>query len=303
MKYKDGISVLSLCDGMSCGQIALKELGIPIKYYYASEIDKNAIKVTMDNFPDTIQLGDVNNITRDILDALPKIDLVIFGFPCKSLSILTVDRSKYNQGLDGKSGLFYSCNNILQWVRTYNNTNVKFMVENVVSNKKDDIDKITKMLGVEPMLINSGLFSAQERKRYYWTNIPIRRLPDNNTATLKDVLDNNVDEKYYIDKPFVFHGEDKRECATIHTLGHSIIKRVYSKNFKCPTLTRCSGGGQKKKIFDNGRIRNLTPNEYRKLQTIPDWYKMDVADTHIYNMCGDGWTIEVIKHIFKELTL
>ena len=110
------MNVLSLCDGMSCGQIALKELGITVDNYYASEIDKNAIKVTMDNFPDTIQLGDVNYISEEILESLPKIDLVIFGFPCRSLSKATAGRKEYNNGLSGVSWLFYPCNNILQWM-------------------------------------------------------------------------------------------------------------------------------------------------------------------------------------------
>ena len=125
---------------MSCGQIALKELNIPIDSYYASEIDKNAIKVTQDNFPNTIQIGDVTKITEDFLITLPKIDLVLFGSPCRSLSRTTAGRKEYNNGLKGTSWLFYPCNNILQWIKKYNNIGVKFLVENVDSDKKDDIN-------------------------------------------------------------------------------------------------------------------------------------------------------------------
>ena len=295
------MNVLSLCDGMSCGQIVLKELNIPIDSYYASEIDKNAIKVTQDNFPNTIQIGDVTKITEDFLRTLPKIDLVLFGSPCRSLSKATAGREKYNNGLQGVSWLFYPCNDILQWIKKNNNPNVKFLVENVDSDKKDDIEEMSNLLGVQPIMIDSNLFSAQDRKRNYWTNIPIAPLPTSCDAVLKDILDDNVDEKYFYNKPFTYNGDDKKVQATLEMKGHDIIKRVNNKNYKSPTLTSCRGGNLQKKVYDNGRCRKLTPNEYRKLQTIPDWYKMNVANSHIYNMCGDGWTIEVIKHIFKGL--
>lgn len=295
------MNVLSLCDGMGCGQIALKELNIPIDFYYSSEIDKNAIKVTQDNFPDTIQIGDVTKITEDFLKTLPKIDLVLFGSPCRSLSKATAGREQYNNGLQGISWLFYPCNDILQWIKNNNNPDVKFLVENVDSDKKDDIEEMSKLLGVQPVMIDSNLFSAQDRKRNYWTNIPIATLPTSCDIVLKDILDDNVDEKYYYDRPFTYNGDDKKVQATLQINGHDILKRVNNKNYKSPTLTSCRGGNLQKKVYDNGRCRKLTPNEYRKLQTIPDWYKMDVANSHIYNMCGDGWTIEVIKHIFKGL--
>ena len=179
------MNVLSLCDGMSCGQIALKELNIPIDSYYASEIDKNAIKVTQDNFPNTIQIGDVTKITEDFLITLPKIDLVLFGSPCRSLSKATAGREKYNNGLQGISWLFYPCNDILQWIKKNNNPNVKFLVENVDSDKKDDIEEMSNLLGVKPIMIDSSLFSAQDRKRNYWTNIPIVPLPTSCDTVLK----------------------------------------------------------------------------------------------------------------------
>lgn len=295
-----GINVLSLCDGMSCGQITFKELGLEIGNYYASEIDKNAIKVTQDNFPNTIQLGNVMDFTynemadKNIrlneykLKNFPKIDLVIFGSPCRSLSKATAGRKYYNNGLKGISWLFYPCNAILQWIKVNNNPDVKFMVENVDSNNKTDLQEITDCLGVKPILIDSGLFSAQTRLRNYWTNIPIATLPTSNPLVLEDIMDKNVAEEYFYDKEFDYHGDDKKVCATLHINGHDILKRVNNKKFKSPTLTSCRGGNLQKKVFDNGRCRKLTPDEYRKLQTIPDWYKMNVAKSHIYNMCGDG---------------
>lgn len=293
------INVLSLCDGMSCGQIALKELGAEVGIYYASEIDKNAIKVTQDNFPATIQLGDVRTITRETIEAMPRIDLVMFGSPCQSLSKANINRPNYNNGLKGRSSIFYSCNFVLDMVKLYNNDKVKFLVENVESNKKDDIDRMTAILGVEPIAINSAMFSAQERKRLYWTNIEVGEAPTACNDVLADVLDNNVSEKYYFkeDVHFLPDETSKRLVGRLSLKGHDIIRRVYSTETKSPTLTACRGGNHQVKILDDGRPRKLTPHEYRRLQTVPDWYKMNVADGHIYNMCGDGWTVEVIKWI------
>lgn len=299
------MNVLSLCDGMSCGQIALKELGIKVDTYYASEIEKNAIKVTQDNFPNTIQLGNVISLSENIelLKTFPKIDLVMFGFPCRSLSNATAGREEYNNGLKGVSGIFYNCFKILNWIKENNNPSVKFLVENVNSTKKDDLQCISELLETEPILINSSLFSAQDRERLYWTNIEIEELPSKCDLVLEDILDRQVDEKFYYQQNFEFHGLDKKVCATLNIKGHDILKRVNNKRFKAPTLTSCRGGNLQKKVFDEERnqCRKLTPNEYRKLQTIPAWYKMNVSNSQIYNMCGDGWTIDVIAHILKGI--
>lgn len=298
-----GINVLSLCDGMSCGQIALKELNIDVDNYYASEIDKNAIKVTQDNFPNTIQLGDVIALSEDekTLKELPKIDLIMFGFPCRSLSNATAGRKEYNNGLKGVSGIFYNCLKIMNWLKANNNYDIKFLIENVNSNNKKDLNIVSELVGAVPVLINSNLFSAQDRERLYWTNIEIDPLPISCDKVLKDIMDKDVKEEYFYKQDFIYHGDEKKVCATLNIKGHDILKRVNNKEFKSPTLTSCRGGNTQKKVFDNGKCRKLTENEYRKLQTIPDWYIMNVAKSHIYNMCGDGWTIEVIKHILKNL--
>lgn len=288
---------------MSCGQIALKELNIDVDNYYASEIDKNAIKVTQDNFPNTIQLGDVIALSEDekTLKELPKIDLIMFGFPCRSLSNATAGRKEYNNGLKGVSGIFYNCLKIMNWLKANNNYDIKFLIENVNSNNKKDLNVVSELVGVEPVLINSNLFSAQDRERLYWTNIEIDPLPISCDKMLKDIMDKDVKEEYFYKQDFIYHGNEKKVCATLNIKGHDILKRVNNKEFKSPTLTSCRGGNTQKKVFDNGKCRKLTENEYRKLQTIPDWYIMNVAKSHIYNMCGDGWTIEVIKHILKKL--
>ena len=298
-----GINVLSLCDGMSCGQIALKELNIDVDNYYASEIDKNAIKVTQDNFPNTIQLGDVIALSEDekTLKELPKIDLIMFGFPCRSLSNATAGRKEYNNGLKGVSGIFYNCLKIMNWLKANNNYDIKFLIENVNSNNKKDLNIVSELVGVAPVLINSNLFSAQDRERLYWTNVEIDPLPISCDKVLKDIMDKDVKEEYFYKQDFIYHGDEKKVCATLNIKGHDVLKRVNNKEFKSPTLTSCRGGNTQKKVFDNGKCRKLTENEYRKLQTIPDWYIMNVAKSHIYNMCGDGWTIEVIKHILKNL--
>lgn len=300
--------VLSLCDGMSCGQIALKKLGVDVENYYASEIDKNAIKVTQDNFPNTIQLGDINNIDENVLQELPKIDLILAGTPCRDLSKSTTNGGSPNfknihsvgKGVNGKhSSLFFKFVDILKWVKENNNPDVKFLFENVTMREEDETI-ITGLLGVSPLLINSNRFSAQNRERLYWCNFNIELPTQTNTDVLNDILDDDVDDKYfYNDRGFEFLGEDKSVCAMLIQNSHDMGKRVTSRYFKSPTLTSCRGGNLQKKVYLDGRCRKLTPNEYRKLQTIPEWYKMDVANSHIYNMCGDGWTVNVIAYILS----
>lgn len=302
------MNVLSLCDGMSCGQIALKELGIKVDKYYASEIDTNAIKVTQANFPSTIQLGDVKGITTEMLDKLPKIDLVLFGSPCRSLSKASQtirNGVDYNNGLKGISGLFIDCVNILHYLQKNNNPELYFLSENVNVHAKnqDDLNKMTELIGVQPVLIDSSIFSAQGRLRNYWTNIPLSPLPEESPLVVKDILEQNVPDKFYYEQDFDFYGVDKRQAADLHIKGFDLIRRVVSPYFKSYTLTACRGGNTQMKVYDEKRnkVRKLTPLEYRRLQTIPDWYKMDVANSHIYNMCGDGWNIKTICYLLQNV--
>lgn len=190
------MNILSLCDGMSCGQIALVELGIKIDNYYASEIKNIAIEATQHNFPNTIQIGDVNNVTysNGVLktekgDFNISFDLVIFGSPCQSFSSMM--KKEMRIGLKDKirSGLFYECYRILKEVKPK-----YFLMENVVMNKEER-NEISKLLKVKPIRINSSLVSAQTRDRLYWTNIPNVSIPQDKHIILNDILDSGYSNK------------------------------------------------------------------------------------------------------------
>lgn len=283
--------ILSLFDGISCGQVALERAGIPVEVYYASEIDKYAIQITQKNYPNTIQLGDVTKI--DFTQFIGKIDLLMGGSPCQSLSIT---QSKTRQNLDGKSKLFF------EYVRAFQTIKPKyFLLENVASMTDECKKIISEYMGVKPLLIDSNCFSAQDRPRLYWTNIPVDILGlQECPLCLQDIMEKNVDEKYFYNCEFDYFG-DKKIAAILHINGHDILKRVHSPNYKTHTLTTCGGGNTQKKVMDNGRPRKLTPLEYERLQTLPDNYTNCVSAIHRYNTCGNGWTVDVIAHILKGL--
>lgn len=289
------IKVLSLFDGMSCGQIALEKAGFKVEEYLASEIDPNPIKTALKNYPKTNQIGDITQLSgQDILN-FGEIDLLFGGSPCQNLSITVTNNDEHNQGLEGeKSKLFF------EYVRVLEQAKPKyFLYENVESMKLKDKDTITQYLGVKPIMIDSALLTAQDRKRYYWTNIPNITQPEDKGIVLSDILETNVDEKYFHNQTYDYHGADKKIEATLHIKTHDMLKRVYNKNGKVGTLTACRGGYKQKKVLDNGRVRKLTPTEYERLQSVPDGYTEGVADSHRYNMLGDGWTVDVIAHIFS----
>ena len=284
---------------MSCGQIALDKLNIYVDKYYASEINKPSIIVTQKNYPNTIQLGDITKLSNEELLEIGYIDLLMGGSPCQNLSILVADKSEHHNGLEGeKSKLFYEYLRVLRVVKPK-----YFLLENVESMKLKDKEIITELMGVEPIMIDSGLVSAQERKRYYWTNIPNIKQPENKELVLSDILEQRVNEKYYYDIPYKFFGEDKRIIAKLELFNYDMLQRVYNPKFKSPTLTGCRGGHKQKKVFDNGKPRRLTPLEYERLQTVPEGYTEGVADGHRYNMLGDGWTVDVIAHILSFMEL
>lgn len=297
-------NVLSLFDGMAVFRQALKELGIEVGKYYASEIYQPAIQIANKNHNDILQMGNIELINDWVLEQLPKIHIIGFGFPCKNLSRTVINNPEHNQGLEGEhSKLFYEATRILSWIRKNNNPDVLFLCENVESMSDEDRDIITEYLNVEPVMIDSALVSAQDRKRYYWTNINSGNIPqpEDKGLVLDDIIQphGEVHKKYWYDRTFDFHGYDKKVCATVHVSGHDILKRVNNPKFKSATLTACRGGNTQKKVFQNGKPRKLTPLEYERLQTLPDGYTEGVADTNRYNMLGDGWTLEVIKHILS----
>ena len=282
------MNVLSLFDGMSCGQIALERAGIKVDNYYAAEIDKHAIKVTQENYPNTIQMGDVSFINKE---DLPKIDLLIGGSPCQSFS----PAISSNTGFSGKSKLFFEYLRLLKVLKPK-----YFLLENVVM-KKEWERVINKNLEVNPVFINSDIFSAQSRPRIYWTNFKIQKIQNKNQQKLKDIILKNVDEKYFYKESYNYISSEKVVEAELNIKGHDIIKRVNNKNFKCQCLTAVCGGNQQKKIIDGDRVRKLTPVEYERLQNVPDNYTSCVSDSARYKMLGNGWTVDVIAHIFKSM--
>ena len=304
------MNVLSLFDGMSCGQIALDELNIDVKNYYASEINKYAIKVTQHNYPNTKQIGDIKKLTKEKLDKLPKIDLIIGGSPCQNLSPAVISRNNYNQGLKGeKSSLFYEFVRIFDLVKK-KNPDFKFLFENVAGMSNKDEQIISKTLEVEPLMIDSNLFSAQNRKRYYWTNLKVDDFPKKSDKVLEDIIlspeevekEDTGRMKVWYEKDFERINQSGNVAALLDINGHDILKRVYKKNHKCATLTTCGGGNTQKKIIHEGRVRKLLPIEYERLQNVPDNYTDKVSNTRRYNMLGNGWTVGVIKHIVKRIS-
>lgn len=326
------MNVLSLFDGMSCGQIALTELGCFPDKYYASEVDKFAIRQTTHVFPDTIQLGDVTKVDVSKLD---KIDLLIGGSPCQSFSfagkmvgMVTTDKvditdlqtyldlKEMGFEFEGQSYLFWEYMRILTDIRKYN-PNVKFLLENVKMSKKWEA-VLTKAIGVEPVMINSNLLSAQNRKRLYWTNIAEIPQPKDEGILIRDILEDEVDEKYYVSdkalegmanrarvnaekgKNFGARGvspggKANTLCVYHEDLDHNLIVDSRGRP-NCPTTV------QRANLLQfRGMLRRLTPTEYARLQTVPEWYEWVVSDTQIYRMCGNGWTVKVIEHILGNL--
>lgn len=290
------MKVLSLFDGISCGRMALERAGIPVDEYHAFEIDKYAIQISKKNYPDIIHHGDV---CANDFSEFKGFDLLIGGSPCQSLSIT---QSKTRTSLNGKSKLFF------EYVRALEAVTPKyFLFENVASMNEDSKQTITKFLGVEPILIDSAIFSAQSRPRLYWTNIPISEIElpiisyKNEDLVLNSILEKDVDEKYFYNCAFDFHGENNTVAATLNIKGHDILKRVNSRYRKCQTLTTCSGGNTQKKVYVDGRCRKLTPIEYERLQTLPDNYTAGISNTQRYKCIGNGWTVDVIAHILKGM--
>ena len=272
------MNVLSLFDGMSCGQIALDQLGVKIDNYFACEVDKYAIKATMTNYPNTIQLGDVCKV--DAFNDLPIIDLVIGGSPCQGFSLA----GKQLAFEDPRSQLFFEYVRILGDVMK-RNPNVKFLLENVKM-KKEYLDAISRAMGVEPICINSALVSAQNRVRYYWTNIPGIKQPEDRGIMLRDILEDG------------FVGKSKSWCllesySRFPKKTESVKKRYARSMMPVVFMTKSLS-------FDDG-WRALTVIEMERLQTVPDNYTSSVSGKQAMSLLGNGWTVEVIKHIFNNL--
>jgi DNA (cytosine-5)-methyltransferase 3A len=294
-----GINVLSLFDGMSCGQLALQKAGVKVNQYFASEIKNHAIKVTQLNFPNTIQLGSVLDVkARD----LPQIDLLIGGSPCQDFS----SANKEKLGLQGdKSGLFY------EYLRLIKECKPKyFLLENVAM---DDYSyaAISEMLGTYPTNINSELISGQLRQRSYWTNIGPESFdlfgnrysmipqPRNKKITFQSILDDGYTDR--IKSRCLLESESRNPGSTFSSLRRYLImcfinvvfkdKETYHKYSK---MTEA----EMKENFIDGDIRKLNQNEMERLQTVPNGYTKTLKRNEAACLLGDGWTVDVIAHIF-----
>ena len=370
------MNVLSLFDGMSCGRIALERLGIPVDNYYASEIDKYAIQVSQANYPDIIQVGDVTELDTS---TLPKIDLIMGGSPCQGFSFA----GKQLAFDDPRSALFF------EFVRCVEELKPKYFLLENVRMKKEYLDVISEYMGVEPIMINSALVSAQNRVRFYWTNIPGIEQPEDRGMVLKDILENDAEEPMYSniyggfgekkprkhfnksvtiransgggsipnvklkdfdknlskmttkdDKSFCltsnYHGAiaensiERKQRTMIPTSYREVRteeakrlrkemrqktgkdhtpfrakKLVPREDGKVGTLTTSLTNDHKISLTKEQEVywRKLTPVECERLQTVPDNYTNHVSNTQRYKMLGNGWTIEVIAHILKNMEI
>ena len=314
------INVLSLFDGISCGMETLNRLGIKVDKYYASEIDKYAIEISSNNYPNITQLGDVCDIKEVILEGLPKIDLILAGSPCQGFS-------RAGSGLNfehKESKLFFEFIRVLNWIKENNNPDVKFLLENVEM-KKEWRDIITEFVDVEPLLINSRLVSAENRPRLYWTNICKLKEPEDKNIILKDILDNHdynnliCHQGIFVDKTFneselnlinVVNGEVRIFQAT--KLGYIIVEDGDGVNLSFPKCKTRRGRVIKQKsgtldrqcnicVYSDGVLRRLNINEIERLQGLPDDYTLGISENKRKAAIGNAWQIDTIEYILKNI--
>lgn len=338
------MNVLSLFDGMSCARIALEKCNFKIENYFASEVDKYAIKVSSDNWPEIIQLGDVAKINYS---KLPKIDLLCGGSPCQGFSFA----GKQLNFNDPRSSLFF------EFVKALKITKPRYFLLENVKMKKEFQDVISDLLGVQPMEINSSLVSAQNRKRLYWTNIPGVKQPEDKKIYLKDIIEDGLtdrdkslclDASYFkggnLKQYFEKHRRQREPKILTFEKPHGFCKGGFSEKDKFSTLRKAtkdnyavcdkpiqvnpskkSGNKQpyiQDRVFsvegkshaltssfadrtnielEDLKWRKLTVLECKRLQTVPDDYIMNVSNSQAYKMLGNGWTVDVIVHIFKNM--
>ena len=281
------INVLSLFDGISCGHIALDKAEIPINKYYASEIDKYAIKVTNKNYPETINLGDVTTVSGELFTE--KIDLLIGGSPCQGFS----QAGKMKNFDDPRSKLFWEYVRILQEVKPK-----YFLLENVVM-KQEWQDIISEALGVKPIMIDSSLTSAATRKRLYWTNIPGVGQPEDLGITFGDIRERDVQEGsiYYTDKGLDWiRRHEKRTGKTLRIIGDSDkMQMLEASMYKKYSSQRFFG------IEDTHGLRYITVTECERCMNVPDGYTDCCSNTQRYKQLGNGWEVNTITHMFRIL--
>ena len=306
-KLTEGLTVWSLFDGMSCGRIALDRVGIPVRHYIASEIDKYAIQISKKNYPDIEHVGDVLSFDPD---QYPKPDLLLAGSPCQGFSFAG-KRLNFD---DPRSKLFF------EFVRVLASAAPKYFLLENVQMKQECIDVISSELGVQPITINSALVSAQNRKRLYWTNIPSVYPPEDRGIVLRDIIEDGfqadrpksfcLDANYWkggnLKSYFEKHRRqlvfDERSAKIVQVARGKNAGGIKAKDGKVPTMTVNAWQHNNHLTYDEGLTwRKLTPRECEALQTVPNDYTQGVSNTQRYKMLGNGWTVDVIAHIFKSL--
>ena len=279
---------MSLFDGISCGKVALDRAGIKVKKYYASEIDKFAMQVSEKNHPDIIQLGDVTSWRSWGID-WENVGLLIGGSPCQGFSFA----GKQLNFNDDRSKLFFVYVDILNHIKSVN-PDVKFLLENVKM-KSEWQDVISGYLGVKPIRINSSLVSAAKRDRLYWANFDVE-MPDDKGITFDDINQHSTDwlSDTYIDKVSKWKAQQDPIANTT----------FIGTNSKLPCLT-ARGYNQSHSgmilISDGNKYRYLTNNEAELAMTLPIDYTAGITDRERARCIGNGWTVDVIAHIFKGL--
>lgn len=307
------MNVLSLFDGISCGKIALRLVNIPVENYYASEIDKYAISVSKYNHPGIVQLGDIRNWQQW---QLPHIDMIIGGSPCQGFS----NAGNGLNFLDERSKLFFVFVDILKALKPK-----YFLLENVRM-KQEWQDVISEYMQVKPILVDSALVSAQSRKRLYWTNIPDVILPLDKGLLLQDIIEDGfieIDKSYCIDFNYYkgcnlkeYLRKNRRQIIfnnwkSIHSQ-NNIINSAKCIDEKSNTVTTWSckpnSNNCANLFYTDLTWRKLTPIECERLQTLPDNYTQyglfedtvkPISNSQRYKMLGNGWTVDVIAHIFS----
>ena len=297
------MNVLSLFDGISCGQVALERVGIKVDNYYASEIKKHAIKITQKHFPNTIQIGDVTKVkykdgilyTENGEFKVGKIDLLIGGSPCQNFSIARTCMYEID-GLKGdKSKLFYEYLRILKEVNPD-----YFLLENVKM-KKESYEELNSYLGVKGIPINSELVSFQKRPRIYWSNIPNITIPEDKHINFQDYKDTDYDycSQFKVKRTpsrerMWNNGQSRnnelRSCANV--TNSDKVFCLTRKQDRCPNSGLIE--------FDDF-CRFLTRREIELAQTLPVGYTDGLTYGQMQDVCGDGWTVNVIAHIFSFL--
>jgi site-specific DNA-cytosine methylase len=274
------MNILSLFDGMSCGQIALERAGVKVNKYYASEIKKQAIQVTQQNYPSTVQLGDINNYMEWDLEP---IDLLIGGSPCQDLSFLKTD----GEGLYGsKSRLFF------KYLGCFNRFKPKYFLLENVRMKQEYQDTISELLGVKPIRINSNLVSFQNRDRLYWTNIPNIIQPEDKGINFQD----------YKETDYEICKEYKVNCtpSRVQMWEKGCPNVTYRDKINCLTCKQDRWHNAGLIAFEDF-CRYLTVKECELAQNVPIGYTNGLSRSQAYDVLGDGWTVDVIAHILKEV--